>query len=100
MSTAEYRNAITDRIAKLPRLSAYKLTERIRTNKELNSFVLQALDLDHKPHFPTAYPNVTLSYANSVAEAKQQIAYFRGNGYTFINFSKSNKAPSPYAQYE
>lgn len=33
-------------------------------------------------------------------EATQIIKYFRNQGYTFINYSKSNYCYSPYAQYE
>lgn len=100
LSLAERNNAITDKIAALPGVQIYKLTERIRTNKEISSFVTRVLDLQKRPYVPTAYPNVTITYANTVAEAQQIVAYFRKDGYVFINFSKSNKGYSPYSQYE
>lgn len=100
LSLAERNNAITEKIAALPGVSAYRLTERIRTNKEISSFVTRVLDLQKRPYIPTAYPNVTVAYANTVAEAQQIVAYFRRSGYIFINFSKTNKGYSPYSQYE
>lgn len=100
LSLAERNNAITEKIAALPGVSAYRLTERIRTNKEISSFVTRVLDLQKRPYVPTAYPNVTVAYANTVAEAQQIAAYFRKAGYVFINFSKTNKGYSPYSQYE
>ena len=100
LSLAERNNAITEKIAALPGVSAYRLTERIRTNKEISSFVTRVLDLQKRPYVPTAYPNVTIAYANTVAEAQQIAAYFRKAGYVFINFSKTNKGYSPYSQYE
>ena len=46
------------------------------------------------------YSNVTVAYANTVAEAHMLIDYFRKNDYVFINYSKSNVRYSSYSQYE
>lgn len=100
LSSFEKRNNIVSRILSLGLLGKYELSEKIRTNKELASFIISVRNLNRKPKVPMVYDNVSLAYANSVDEAKQIIEYFRNQGYTFINYSKSNYCYSPYAQYE
>ena len=49
---------------------------------------------------PVNYGGVTLSYANNYEEARNIIAYFKKQGYVFINYSKSDYKHSPYSEYE
>lgn len=100
LSHAEKQNAIVNKILNLSLLGKYELSEKIRTNKELASFIISVKNLNRKPHIPMNYENVSLAYANSVDEAKSIIKYYRSRGYTFINYSKSNYNYSPYTQYE
>ena len=100
LSSAEKRNGIVQKINALSLVGMYELSEKIRTNKELASFIISLRNLNKKPHNPMDYSNVTLSYANNVDEARRIIEYFRNQGYVFINYSKSNYNYSPYAQYE
>ena len=100
LSQCEGRNAIAQKIHALPLAGDFKLSEKIRTNKELASFITAARNLSKKPHCKMDYSNVDVVYANTVEEAKSIICYYRNNGYVFINYSKSNCQYSPYAQYE
>lgn len=100
LSRVESRNDIVTKILQLPLLGKYKLSEKIRTNKELASFIIRVRDLSKKPHTPMDYSNVTLAYAANVDEAKTIIEYYKTLGYVFINYSKSNYQYSPYSQYE
>lgn len=100
LSQSENANAIFDRIRKLPLAGEFELSEKIRTNKELASFIIAVRNLNKKPHCKMDYSNVDVAYANSVKEAKEIIRYYRDNGYVFINYSKSNRNYSPYSQYE
>lgn len=100
LSNAEKRNGITKKINDLTLVGKYELSEKIRTNKELASFIISMRNLSKRPHVPMDYSNVTLSYANNVQEAKNLVEYFRKRGYTFINYSKSNYCYSPYSVYE
>ena len=100
LSSFEHRNGITQKILELPLVEKYELSEKIRTNKELASFILSVRNLSHKPHEIIHYDNVSLAYANDVEEAKVLIQLYKQQGYTFINYSKSNYRYSPYSTYE
>lgn len=100
LSQYENRNAIVQKIHTLPLAGEFELSEKIRTNKELASFIISVRNLNKKPHCKMDYSNVDVVYANTVEEAKSIISYYRDNGYVFINYSKSNYQYSPYAQYE
>lgn len=100
LSKAEKRSDIVSKILELPLLGKYELSQKIRTNKELASFIISVKNLNRKPQIPMDYTNVSLSYANTVTEAKKIIEYFKSQGYIFINYSKSNYISSPYAGYD
>ena len=99
LSQCEDKRKIVEQILSLSLIAKYELSEKIRTNKELASFIMNVRDLKHKAHTPMDYKNVTLAYANSVMEAGFLIEYFRQQGYIFINYSKSNHRFSPYSRY-
>lgn len=99
LSQCEDKRKIVEQILSLPLIAKYELSEKIRTNRELASFIMNVRDLKHKAHAPMDYKNVTLVYANSVTEAGFLIEYFRQHGYIFINYSKSNHRFSPYSRY-
>lgn len=100
LSQCEERNAIYEKIQALPLDGKFELSEKIRTNKELASFIIAVRNLNNRSHCTMDYSNVSVAYANSAEEAKVIIEYYRSNGYVFINYSKSNYCYSPYAQYE
>lgn len=100
LSNTERKNDIVNKILALDLFGKYELSEKIRTNKELASFIISMRNLNRKPKVSMDYSNVSLAYANSVDEAKQIIEYYRHKGYTFINYSKSNYNYSPYIQYD
>lgn len=100
LSSAEKNNDIVNKIFNLPLLEKYELSEKIRTNKNLASFINSVRNLNQKPHKPMNYSNIDLAYANSANEANKIIEYYKLKGYTFINYSKSNYYYSPYTQYQ
>lgn len=99
LSIQEQKRKIVEKILALPQIEKYELSEKIRTNKELASFVKKVINLKKSVPDSVSYENVSLAYAKSVTEARKIIKYFRAKGYVFINYSKSNCCYSPYEKY-
>lgn len=100
LSAAEKRRNVVAKIRELKLDGEFELSVKIRTNKELNSFITCMKNLNHKPKTPINYSNVQLNYADTTQEAQNMLEYYRSKGYIFINYSKSNYEASPYAAYE
>lgn len=100
LSSAEKRRNIVGKIKSLHLDGEFVLSEKIRTNKELNSFIMYMRDLKNAPKVPMNYFNVQLNYANTTQEAQNILEYYRNEGYIFINYSKSNYCSSSYSAYE
>ena len=99
LSNAEKRNDIVNKIKAIPPDAEYTLSEKIRTNKELHSFIVCMKNLNHRARVPMDYSSVELNYANTTQEAQSMLEYYRNKGYIFINYSKSNYEESPYSAY-
>lgn len=100
LSNAEKRNDIVNKIKAIPSKVEYTLSEKIRTNKELFSFIMRMKNLNYKSKVHMDYSNVDLNYANTIQEAQYLLEYYHQKGYIFINYSKSNYEKSPYSAYE
>lgn len=99
LSRAEQRRQIVDKINQLDLSGKYELSDRIRTNKELISFMRQMIDLNDTPKEHMNYPNISLNYANDSTEARLLLNYYHNRDFIFINFSKTNYGHSPYSEY-
>lgn len=99
LSASETRNDIVAKIEALHLDGQFTLSEKIRTNRELHSFIMCMKDLNHRPKVLMDYSNVVLNYANTTQEAQYLLAYYRSKGFKFINYTKSNYAPSPFSAY-
>lgn len=99
LSSAEKRRDIVGKIKGSNIQKEFVLSEKIRTNKEINSFIINMRNLKHKPKIAMNYCNVQLNYANTTQEAQNILEYYRSKGFVFINYSKSNYETSPYAAY-
>lgn len=99
LSASETRNDIVAKIEALHLDGQFTLSEKIRTNRELHSFIMCMKDLNHRPKVPMDYSSVVLNYANTTQEAQYLLAYYRSKGFKFINYTKSNYEPSPFSAY-
>ena len=99
LSASETRNDIVSKIEALHLDGRFTLLEKIRTNRELHSFIMCMKDLTHRPKVPMDYSPVDLNYVNTTQEAQFLLAYYRGQGFKFINYTKSNYEPSPYSAF-
>lgn len=83
---------------RLKSISGYKefeLSTRIRSNKEIFSFVRNMMILSDKPPRKVNYKNVDVVCANTIEEAKYFKNYFVDKGYKFITLT-----PSQYVKNE
>ena len=71
ISPEELDRKIPQRLAGLPDVQSFHLTNRIRTNAELSSFIQNMMDLSRRKG-KNGYPNIEVVYANDDTEA----AYF------------------------
>lgn len=70
----------------------YKLTNKIRTNKEIASFIrkffnLQRIGSDEMKEID--YKNISLHYTNNLIDAENYINYCRKNGWEYIHLTPS-----------
>lgn len=100
LTTSEKKRNIVGKIRNLPLVEEFLLSEKLRTNKEMASFILSLKNLDYQPEIPMTYPNVELNYADTVEEARNLLAYYREKQYVFINYSRPACHDSPYSDYE
>jgi len=70
-------------IEKLRDFEKYQMTNRIRTNSEISSFIHNIMQLS-KYHQRKRYPSVSLAYANTMDEARLILANFKSKGFTYI----------------
>lgn len=88
LSKAEKNAKIADRIAAIAGKNIYTLKNKIRTNKELASFIERFRDL-HSANRVDDYSSVQIAFAHDASEAMLLLGSFTKNGYTFINYTGS-----------
>ncbi len=89
LTTADRQNDIAGRIKQLPPTGEFLLSEHLRGNRELQAFIRQVRDLRDVPKDHMLYEDVDLGFAADVAEARKLLAYYRGQGYVFINYART-----------
>ena len=98
LSNKEQNADIATQVLSLDHFTGYSLTDKIRTNRELVSFI-RRLDNLHSKDIRDAYPSVEVLYAEDISEAQLLISYYRRKGYQFINFTGSNYYSSNFDCY-
>ncbi len=86
ISKSELENDILSKINALKPIETFNLSDRIRTNKELFSFIISIMDLKKKAPKNINYGAVSLCFANNWFETKQMLEYFEDKNYSFINY--------------
>ena len=100
LTTTEKQRNIVGHIRELPLAAEFLLSEKLRTNKEMMSFILCLKNLNHEPEQAMNYLNVELNSADTTEEARNLLAYYRSKDYVFINYSRPENGSSPYADFE
>lgn len=83
LSPEEVDQSVKLGIAKLPEIQTFRLTNRIRTNEEISSFVQNMM---HIPDYKSGrrFPHVTMFYANDDQEAANLIQDAKKQGYQHL----------------
>lgn len=89
LTSQERVNNIAGLIEALPPAAAFTLSERLRGNPDLQSFIRLVYNLRDKPAARMNYKDVDLCYANTIAEAQNLLEYYRSQDYIFINYLKT-----------
>lgn len=76
-----------------------KLSKRIRSNKEVFSFISSLMTLSKRPSSIDKYDNIDVVYANNSAEANCFISDYQLKGYTFITLTPSNFATNSIDEF-
>ena len=80
ISPEELDREIPQRLAGLPDVQSFHLTNRIRTNAELSSFIQNMMDLSRRKG-KNGYPNIEVVYANDDTEAACLMQGYARRGY-------------------
>lgn len=88
LSASERRRHTADDIDKLCVNSIFKLTNKIRTNKELALFITCLRDLT-KYRKEYSFPNVRIIYEPNAIKAVERAKELNKEGYTYISFTPS-----------
>ena len=84
ISPEELDREIPQRLAGLPDVQSFHLTNRIRTNAELSSFIQNMMDLSRRKG-KNGYPNIEVVYANDDTEAVCLMQGYARRGYLYQN---------------
>lgn len=87
LSVSEMQNDIYSRLKELDCFNDERLTDRIRTNREVNWFIRNLLSLrDRAPKF-FDFNNIDVVYANNQSEADRLIDFYRSRDYVYIDYT-------------
>lgn len=100
LTRAEKSRNITARIRQMEGCAEFVLSEKIRMNRQMHTFIQCIQKLGRKPPYSISYDDISVLYADSSAEAQNMLEYYKAQGYTFINYAKPKDAGDPYDIYE
>ncbi len=100
LSREERENDIAGEIRRLPLGGEFVLSEKLRMNRELSTFILRLKNIHHRPRQRESFSHVSLSFANTLLEAQNLIAYYKAKGFVFINYTHSKWNPCPFDAFK
>ena len=83
ISPKEMDQSTMKRMQELPNLQTFRLTNRIRTNAELSSFIQNMMHLPVRKN-QNGYPHVSVVYANDTKEADMLVQDYVRQGYQYF----------------
>ncbi|RVT48609.1 ATP-binding protein [Rheinheimera sediminis] len=98
LSSWEERRNIDDYVQKIVTLKKYELTDKIRTNKALSSFIKALFNRGYNsPKIDSE--NVILNYFNNIESAKSFLMHLRNQSWTVLRFTPSRYTSSYHDNY-
>lgn len=85
LTDPERENNIAERMQTVGLAGEYELSERLRVNMEIQTFIMKLKNTGCKTEKNYEFEHVSVNYANNTGEAREIIEYFRDKGYVFIN---------------
>ena len=98
LTDPEQKNNIGGRITGLALTGEYELSERLRVNMEMQTFIMKLKHINCNTEKAYEFEHVSVNYANRIEEAREIIKYFRDKGYVFINSNRYQD--NPFADLE
>ncbi|PGX23260.1 hypothetical protein COE08_00860 [Priestia megaterium] len=99
LSTWEIKNNIPQYIKEQVSANHFRLTGKIRTNKEIASFVKNLFDLSKKSP-EQKYSNIHIEYFSTPLAVKKELDFLKGQGWKIINYTPSRFQHYPYDEYQ
>ncbi|MBR3200631.1 MAG: hypothetical protein IKG17_04750 [Mogibacterium sp.] len=93
LTDPEQENDIAGRIHSLGLAGEYELSERLRLNMEIQTFLRKLKHLECKTEKNYEFEHISVNYANNADEARKIINYYRKKGYVFINAHRHSDDP-------
>ena len=90
ISPKEMDQSTLKRMQELPDLQTFRLTNRIRTNAELSSFIQNMMHLPVRKN-QNRYPHVSVVYANDAKEADMLVQDYVRQGYQYFPQGESTE---------
>jgi superfamily I DNA/RNA helicase len=99
LSKREIRRNNPKKLRDIDGFKEMKLSDRIRTNKVIYSFIRTMLRLTEVPRKPMNYDCIDIVYANDITESDRLLRLYENKGYTFITFTPSQFVPNGIDHY-
>ncbi|MGN1165715.1 MAG: DNA/RNA helicase domain-containing protein [Lachnospiraceae bacterium] len=101
LSHREENRKIVDKLHELEGFKERVLSDKIRTNKEISSFIRLLIDLRDKPKVKYLYKDIDILFANDISSAQEIIDFYRNEkSYVFINYTQSMYKRNTIDMYE
>lgn len=94
----EVDNNVTQTIESILTVTAYELTNKIRTNKEVASFI-NCLFSKNRTLDKYSYKNIELNYFENPNDAKEFLEHLSSENWKVINYTPDSRRTFPYDQY-
>lgn len=99
LASWEIKSNIPEYIMQRVSPKTFHLTEKIRTNKEISSFIKNLFDLSKKNPCQK-YTNINIQYFSNARDAQEYIDMLNNRGWKVINYTPSRYDSYPYDSYQ